>query len=88
MNHTYMLMTRSDVYILVKGTITVRNRGTVAAPNNRNKTVIIKNCVSFTDNIDEISNKEIDHAKGIDVVMPMYNLIEYSHNYLKTSGSL
>ena len=36
----------------------------------------------------EINNKEIDHAKAIDVVMSMFNLLEYSDNYLKTSGSL
>ena len=26
--------------------------------------------------------------KDIDVLMPLYNLIEYSHNYSKLSGSL
>ena len=36
----------------------------------------------------EINNREIDNAKDIDIVMPMYNLIEHSHNYSKTSGSL
>ena len=36
----------------------------------------------------EISNTETDNAKDIDIVMPMYNLIEYSDNYSKTSGSL
>ena len=35
-----------------------------------------------------INNTEIDNAKDIDIVMPMYNLIEYSDNYSKTSGSL
>ena len=77
----------SDAYILVKGTITVPNTGTAAAPNNRNKNVIF-NCAPFTNCISEINNKEIDHAKVIDVVMPMYNLIEDSDNYSKTSGSL
>ena len=76
------------MYILVKGTIAVTNTGTAVAPNNRNKKVIFKNCAPFTYCISEINNKEIDHAKKIDVVMPMYNLIEYSDNYLKTSGSL
>ena len=60
----------SDVYILVKGDMTVTNRGTAAALNNRNKKVICKNCAPFADCISEI-NKEIDHAKDIDVVMPM-----------------
>ena len=71
----------SDECTLVKGTITVPNTGTTAARNNRNKKVIFKNCAPFTDCISEISNKEIDHAKDIDAVMPMYNLIEYSDNY-------
>ena len=38
----------SDACILVKGTITVNNTGTDAAPNNRNKNVIFKNCARFT----------------------------------------
>ena len=75
----------SDAYILIKGTITVENTGTATALNNRNRKVIFKNCAPFTDCI---NNTEIDHAKDINVVMRMYNLIEYSDNYLKTSGSL
>ena len=78
----------ADVYILVKGNITVNNIGTSAAPNNKNKEVIFKNCAPFTDRKTEINNTEIDNAKNIDIVMPMYNLIEYSDNYSKTSGSL
>ena len=39
------------------------------------------NCALFTDCISEINNSQIDNAKDIDVVMPMYNLIEYSDNY-------
>ena len=75
-------------YIRVKGTLTVLNTGTVAAPNNRKKKVIFKNYTPFTNCIGEMKNKEIDHAKGIDAVMPIYNLIEHSGNYSKTSGSL
>ena len=78
----------SDAYMLVKGTITVPNTRTAATPNNRNKKVIFKSCAPFTDCISEIDSKEIDHAKDTDVVVPMYNLIEYSDNYSKTSGSL
>ena len=44
--------------------------------------------MSFTDSIIEINHTQIDNAKDVDVVMPMYNLIEYSNNYSKTSGSL
>ena len=69
-------------------TITVSNTGTEAAPNNRKKKVVFKNCVPFTDCISEINNTQIDNAKDIDVVMDMYNLIEFSENYSQTSGSL
>ena len=78
----------SDAHILAKGTITVLNTGTAAAPYDRNKNVIFKSCTPFTDCISEVNNKEIDHVKDIDVVSPMYNLITYSDNYLKTFGSL
>ena len=79
----------SDAYILVKGTITVNNTAaTTAAANNANKEVMLKNASSFTDFESEINNVEIDNAKDIDIVMLMYNLIEYSDNYSKTSGSL
>ena len=52
------------------------------------KEVVFKNCVPFIDCTSEISKSQIDNAKNIDVIMPMYNLIEYSDNYSKTSGSL
>ena len=76
----------SDAYIHVKGTITVSNTGTAAAPNNRNKKVIYKNCPPFIDCISEINNIQIDDAHDINIVMPMYNLIEYSDNFSRTSG--
>ena len=79
----------SDAYILVKGTISVNNTAAQgAAANNTNKKVIFKNCAPFTNCISEINNTQIDNAKDIDIVMPMYNLIEYSDNYAKTTGSL
>ena len=79
----------SDAYILVKGTISVSNTTAKgAAVNNTNKKVMFKNCASFTNCISEINNTQIDNAKDIHIVMPMYNLIEYSDNYAKTIGSL
>ena len=79
----------SDAYILVKGNITVNNTAADgAAANNTNKKVIFKNCAPFTDCISKINNAQVDNAKDIDIVMLMYNLIEYSDNYSKTSGSL
>ena len=64
----------SDAYIYVKGTIRVPNTG-AAAPNNKNKKVIFKNCVPFTNCISEINNIQVDDAYDIDVAMPMNNLI-------------
>ena len=79
----------SDAYILVKANVTVNNTaGAGAAANNANKKVIFKNCAPFTNCISKINNTDIDNAKYIDIVMPMYNLIEYSDNYSKPSGSL
>ena len=72
-----------DAYILVSATITVPN----TAANNR-KNITITNCTPFTNCMSKINNTQIGNAKDIDVVMPMYNLIEYCDNYSKTSGSL
>ena len=46
------------------------------------------NHLNLDDCISKINNTQIDNAEYIDIVMPMYNLIEYSDNYSKTSGSL
>ena len=74
----------SDAYILVKGTISVINTAAAgAAANNANRKVIFKNCAPFTNCISEINNTQIDNAKDIDIVMPMYNVIKYSDNYAK-----
>ena len=70
----------SDTYMLVKGTITVVKE-TKAAKNNANKKLIFKNCASFSNCISRINNTQVDNAHDIDVVMPMYDLIEYSDNY-------
>ena len=79
----------SDAYILVKGNISVNNTAAADADEiNTNEKVIFKNFAPFTDCIPKINNTQIDNAKNIDIVMPMYNLIEYSDNYSKTSGSL
>ena len=79
----------SDAYILFKGNISVNNTAAEdAAANNAAKKVIFKNCAPFTSCISKINNTQIDNAEYIDIVMSMYNLIEYSDNYSKTSGSL
>ena len=78
----------SDVYMLVKGTITDANTAAAADNPNNIKKVMLKNCVSFTHCISKTNNTQVHNVKNIDVVMPMYNLIEYSNNYSKTSGIL
>ena len=81
----------SDAYILAKGTITITGAGDNAAArqaDERNKGVIFKNCEPFVKCISKINDTEIDNAQDIDIVLTMYNLIEYSDNYSKTSGSL
>ena len=84
-----MIYHYSDAYILVKGTISVNNTAAQdAAANNINEKVIFKNCTPFINCISEINNTQIDNAKDIDIVMPMYNLTEYCDNYAKTTGSL
>ena len=68
----------SDAHRLVKGNIIVKNTGTAAALNSRGKKLIFKNCAQFTDWISKIKNTEIHHGKDIGIVIPMYNLTEYS----------
>ena len=53
-----------------------------AEPDNDGKEVVFKNCAPFTDCISEINNSQIDNAKDIVVLMPIFNFIEYSDNYL------
>ena len=90
----------ADAYLHVKGRITItgdarpeqdpnapRTAAQILAArqaDERNKCVAFKNCAPFTKCIRRINNT----AQDIDIVMPMYNLIEYSDNYSKTSGSL
>ena len=79
----------SDACILVKGTIPITGADAAARQaDERDKGVAFKNCTPFANCISEINNTQVDNAKDIDIVMPMYNLIEYSDNYAKTTGSL
>ena len=81
----------SDAYILVKGKITITGAGDDAAArqaDERNKGAAFKNCAPFTNCISKINNTQIENCMNIDIVMPLYNLLEYSDNYPKTSGSL
>ena len=74
----------SDKYIVVKGKLIVTN------PNNNayDKKLALKNNAPFLSCISKINNTFIDNAEDLDIVMSMYNLLEYSKNYRKTTGSL
>ena len=81
----------AGAYVLDKGAIAITGAGdNIAArqADERDKGVAFTNCTTFTKCISRINNTDIDTAQDIDIVMPMYNLIEYSNNYSKTSGSL
>ena len=89
----------SDAYIVLDGRVTVTANATnanadagiaaqTAQQNRENKNFIFKNCAPFTNCIIKINATTVEQTNDIDLVMPMYNLIEYSDNYEKTSGSL
>ena len=61
----------------MKGTVTVNNTAaTPAAANNNNEKVIFKYCAPFIVCVSEVNNTQVDNAKDIDIVMPMYNLTD------------
>ena len=73
----------SDAYILVKGKITITGAGADAAArqaDERDKSVALKSYALFTSCKSDINNIEIDYCQDVDIVMLMYNLIEYSDN--------
>ena len=71
----------AESYILVDGTIR-------AAAANANTRLALKNCAPFTRCNLEINDEHVDTAENLDIVMPMYNLIEYSDNYQDSSVTL
>ena len=79
----------ADAFLLVNGTITV----TAAAGANdirdkKNRKLILKNNAPFVSCITRINGELIEDAGDLDIVMPVYNLLEYSRSYRKTIGSL
>ena len=79
----------SDAYILVKGKIIVTKCFNNDANNNAyDKKLSLKNNAPFISCISNINGELIENAEDLDIVMPMYNLIEHSKNYRKTTRSL
>ena len=74
----------SDASIVVEGTITVKNPDNAAY----DKKLAFKNNAPSISCNSKINNTLIDNAEDLDIVMPMYNLFEYSKNYSKTTRSL
>ena len=71
----------SDAYVLVTGDVKVAG---IAADTN----VAFKNCAPFTRCVTYINDEHVETAENLDIIMPIYNLIEYSDNYADSSGSL
>ena len=71
-----------EAYILVDGTIRAANNV------NNNTRLALKNCAPFTKCNLEINDEHVDTAENLDIVMLMYNLIEYSDNYQDSSATL
>ena len=75
----------SDAYIVVKGDITLEGDNDA---NKRNKNLAFKDNAPFINSISKINGVKIYNAEDLDVVMPMYNLLEYCKNYRKTTGNI
>ena len=75
----------SDAYILGQGYITSAKDADRSFIDIRNRSLAFKNNAPFANCISKTNNVLIDNAE--DVVMPMYNLTEYSRNYRTTTGS-
>ena len=71
----------SDAYIFVTEHIKI-----AAVPAHTN--VAFKNCAPFTRCVTHINNEHVETVENLDIIMPMFNLLEYSDNYADSSGSL
>ena len=75
----------SDAYIVLKGDITLEGDNDA---NKQNKNLAFKNNAPFINFISKINGVKIGNAEDLDIVMPRYDLLEYSKSYRKTTGSL
>ena len=78
LNQTFVII---QTYILVTGDI-------AATGNDANTKVAFKNCAPFMKCITHINDEHVDGANNLDIIMSMYNFIEYSDNYSDISGIL
>ena len=61
---------------------------TAATESGENTIVAFKNCAPFTRSVTHINNEHVETTENLDIIMPMYNLLEYSDNYVASSGNL
>ena len=78
----------NDAYIVVKGIVTVAVSTNERDRDEINRQVILKNNAPFISCISKINGVLLENAEDLDILMPMYNLLEYSKNYSKTYASL
>ena len=78
----------SDAYIVAKGDITLTKTNGRGIIDIKNRFLAFKNNAPLTNRISKINNGLINNAEDLNIVMPMYNLFEYSKNSRKTKGSL
>ena len=71
----------SDAYVLVTGDIAI-------LVGNANTNFVFKNCAPFTRFVTHTNDEHAETAENLDIIMPMYNLLEHSDNYADSSGSL
>ena len=71
----------SDAYILKTGDIAVVN-------GNQKTSIAFKNCTPFTRCVTHLNDEHVERAENLDIIMNMYNLLEYSENFEESSGSL
>ena len=83
--HICIICDFNDAYIFAKGKISIRGTND---PNKINKNLTFKNSGSFRWCISKINNTFINNGEDLDIVMPMYNLLEYGNNYSMTLTSL
>ena len=71
----------SDTYVLV-------TRDIAAVGGDENTPIVFKNCAPFTRCVTHINDEHVETAENLNLIMFMYNLLEYSYNYADSSGNL
>ena len=71
----------SDACVFVTGDIKI-------ADINADTNAVFKNCAQFSRCVTHISDEHVETAENLDIIMRLYNLLEYSDNYADISGSL